>query len=266
MNSPRVITLQYRIEHDQSVDYSRAKPVDHDEEDFSIRIEDNRVRFDMKVHVATVDSAKDAVESYIRSWELDAALRGQPGQFKLRFDRSEIRDCNPTTGEMYATKEFPAACYSVTVIRLSQAYPEPPAGVSLKHSDDVQLMVGRYEDYCHHRRYLTDVAYYCLTAMRYLSSGDRGHDNDVKHKYGISGNVLKTFSRLANKGGPDERRKEQDVDKRGLTPDERRFLEKAVKRFIRRVAEVAQSPDGSFPKITLRDLPEVPHNADQLPA
>ena len=264
MNSPRVIALQYRIEHDQSVDYSKAEPVDHDEEDFSIRIEDNRVRFDMKVHVATVDSAKDAVESYIRSWELDAALRGRPGQFKLRFDRSEIRDRNPTTGEMLATKEFLAPSYAATVTRRSQAYPEPPAGVSLKRNDHVSRMFARYEDYCHHGWYLTDMAYFCLTAMRDLS--DRGDDDGVKREYGISGNVLKTFRRIANKGGPDERRKEQDVDKRGLTPDERRFLEEAVKRFIRRVAEVAQSPDGSPQKITLGDLPKVSCNADQPPA
>ena len=251
MNSPRVIALQYRIEHDQSVDYSRAEPVDHDEEDFSIRIEDNRVRFAMKVHVATVDSAKDAVESYIRSWELDAALRGQPGQFKLRFDRSEIRDCNPTTGEMYATKEFLAPSYSATVTRRSQAYPEPPAGVPLKRSDDVDLMFSLYEAFYDDREKITGIAYFCLTMLEKLAGG-AGREGKSRKKltsrrkkaaerFGIKGCVLNEVGYLSSeKGGPTEGRK-ADATENDLTPDERRFLLCKVKKFIRKVAKDAQS-------------------------
>ncbi len=43
----------------------------------------------------------------------------------------------------------------------------------------------------------------------------------------------------------------------GLTDPEARFLEEYVKKFIRRVAEEAQSPGVSFPKITKGDLHEL---------
>ena len=48
MNDPRVVALHYRIEHESSVDYSNAEPVDHEEEGFRIRIEERRVCFEMK--------------------------------------------------------------------------------------------------------------------------------------------------------------------------------------------------------------------------
>ena len=45
MNDPRVVALHYRIEHESSVDYSKAEPVDHEEEGFRIRIEEGRACF-----------------------------------------------------------------------------------------------------------------------------------------------------------------------------------------------------------------------------
>ena len=128
MNDPHVVALYYRIEHLSSVDYSRAEPTCHEEEGFSIRIEDGRVYLVMKEHYPTEAAAKDAGEPYLCSWELGAALTGRPGYFKLKFDGSKIEDRNPTPGEMYAAKEFPLPSYSATVSRRSQAYPKPPVG------------------------------------------------------------------------------------------------------------------------------------------
>ena len=51
-------------------------------------------------------------------------------------------------------------------------------------------------------------------------------------------------------------RKAKGIDEE-FTPGETRFLECAVKVFIRRVAEEAQSPSGLFRKITIKDFPEV---------
>ena len=45
MNDPRVVALHYRIEHESSVDYSKAEPVDHEEEGFRLRIEEGRACF-----------------------------------------------------------------------------------------------------------------------------------------------------------------------------------------------------------------------------
>ena len=93
------VALHYRIEHASHVDYSKVDPVYCEVEGFGIRIEDNRVRFEMKEHYATVDSALEAVKPYIHSWELDAALRSQPGEFKLKFCGAEVEDRKPIPGK-----------------------------------------------------------------------------------------------------------------------------------------------------------------------
>ena len=51
------ITLQYRVEHENFVDYSGAESVYEEEEEFSIRMEEGRVYFVMKCNCPTVQSA-----------------------------------------------------------------------------------------------------------------------------------------------------------------------------------------------------------------
>ena len=95
MNDPHVVALLYSIEHDDSVDYSEARQIEHEEESFRVAVEDNGVRFELKEHYATEEAAREAVESYVSCWELEAALRERPCQFGLRYERAEIIDRNP---------------------------------------------------------------------------------------------------------------------------------------------------------------------------
>ena len=256
MNDPRVVALHYRIDHERSVDYSKAEPVCRDLVGFGIRIEDNHVRFEMMEHYATVDSAKEAVEPYIISWELDVALTNQPGAFKLKFVRPEIVDRKPTPRnvELSASLTSGGAIFSGFTLIVGKPYPIPPSEVSLKRNDDVLLMFARYEDYCNGKEKLTNMAYFCFTVLKQLGGGS---EKGLKDRYCISGGVLDTFSRLANKGGPTEARKAGNIQGEDLTAEETRFLEEAVKKLIRRVAEEAHSHDGSFPKITKADLPDL---------
>ena len=255
MNDPRVVALHFRIEHESSVDYSKAEPVDQEEEGFRIRIEEGRVCFVMKDDHPTVDSALEAVNSYISNWELDVALTGTPGEFKLRFVKPEIVDRKPTPGEhiVSAGTVFWEITTSVSAVTKRRPYPKPPAGVSLKRNDDVLLMLGRYEDLCKKREKLPSVAQFCLTMLE-KSAGNR--DKAAK-KFDIELKVLKKVGELAaEKGGRAMARKAKGIDEE-FTPGETRFLECAVKVFIRRVAEEAQSPGGPFREITIKDFPEV---------
>ncbi len=255
MNDPRVVALHYRIEHESTVDYSKAEPVDCEEERFWIRIEKGGVCFEMKDDHPTVDSALEAVTSYISNWELDAALTSTPGEFKLRFVRPEIVDRKPTPGEhrVSADKVFWEMTASVSAVTKRRPYPRPPAGVSLNRNDDVLLMLGRYEDLCKKRDKLPSVAQFCLTMLE-KSAGNR--DKAAK-KFEIEPKVLNKVGALANdKGGRSMARKAKGIDK-DFTLEETRFLACVVKVFIRRVAEEAQSPGGPFRRITTKDFPEV---------
>ena len=254
MNDPRVVALHYRIEHESSVDYSKAEPIDHEEAGFSIRIEEGRVCFVMKDDHPTVDSALEVVNSYISNWELNDALTSKPGEFNLRFVRPEIVDRKPTPGEhrVSAGTVFWEITTSATVTKRRQ-YPKPPVGVSLKQNDDVLVMLGRYEDLCKERERLPSVAQFCLTMLEKLAGGRP----EATKKFAIGKKVLDKVGGLADaKGGRAMARKAKGIDEK-FTQGETRFLECAVKVFIRRVAEEAQSPGGPFREITTKDFPEV---------
>ena len=254
MNDPHVVALTYSIEHGSSVDYSNASPIGHEEEGFKIRVEDKQVRFELKEHYATVKAAREAVEPYIRSWELDASLGRQPGNFKLTFDRPEIIDRNPTPGIVsigfYARAGTPSVSMSATVTR---SYPQPPTGITLESEDpDVQTMYARYEGYCQRRELLASMAYFCLTMLETRLCRGR---QSAANKYEIDKNVLNRVGDLtANKGGKMAARKAAGVTD-DLTSQESRFLEEAVKSIIRRVAEVAHDPQKHYLKVRLSDLP-----------
>ena len=256
MNDPHVVALIYRIEHSSSVDYSNDPSFDHEERAFKVKVEDKQVRFELREHHASVEAALETVEPYIRGWELDAGLRGQPGDFMLNFDRPEIVDRNPTPGVISIGVHFrggvPTFSASPTV---TKPYPKPPTGLTLDPDDpDVQTMYKRYEGYCQKREPLTSMAYFCLTMLE--SHLCRGREN-VARKYEIDREVLRLVGNLtANRGGQMAARKASGI-KDDLTPQESHFLKESTKAMIRRVAEVAHDPQKHYPKIKLSDLPLV---------
>ncbi len=95
MNDPHVVALIYRIEHDDSVDYSEAPSREHEEVSFHVSVGNKTVCFRFKDHHATEREARTEIEAYIRCWEFEAALSGRPGQFRLSFERAQIVDRNP---------------------------------------------------------------------------------------------------------------------------------------------------------------------------
>ena len=262
MNDPHVVALLYSIEHDRSVDYSEAGRIEHEEESFRVTIEDKVVRFELKDHCAREDAAREAVESYIRCWELETALRGRPGQFNLRFDRAEIVDRNPpprTPGvvslsalPIRATVSISKASATVTT---PKPYPSPPSGVTLDPYDpDAMTMFYRFKGYLENKEPLTGMAYFCLTMLVGHLCNDR---RAAARPYGIDKNVLGMIGDLtANKGGRGIARKASGIGS-DLARDESCFLEEAVKAIIFRVAEIAHDPEKRRPKITLSDLPAV---------
>jgi hypothetical protein len=61
-----------------------------------VRIEADRAEVTMKTHHATVETARDEVEPFLRAWELTAALQLRPGELEFAYDRATIIDRNPT--------------------------------------------------------------------------------------------------------------------------------------------------------------------------
>ena len=265
MNDPHVVALNYSIKHDSSVDYSKALPLDHEDETFRIKIEDKQVRLELKEHYPTEEAARQAVDRYISSWELNAALSGQPGQFKLTFQGADIVDWNPTPPTpsrrpgvvpiaVTATAGAPTVRLSLSTIS-PKPYPPPPSGLTLNPDDpNVSTLYNRFIGYLQNREPLTSMANFCLTVLETsLSKGRRA----AAAEYGIDKEVLRKIGNLtANKGGREGARKASGIGN-DLTRQESRFLVEAVKAIILRVAKVAHDPEQNTPKITLSDLPDL---------
>ena len=258
MNDPHVVALQYKVEHASWVDYSKAELLVVHNDAFDVRVEDRHVRFSMKHHFTTERDARDAVDDFIRSWELDAALVMGPNAFKLRFYRSEIEDRNPTPGAIYARAGFTSFTMTATMARGTVSpptYPNPPS-TGLKRSPDVESMFHRYVGYREGREPLTTMAYFCLTVLEASTGERRGRRAVAAKRYCISEAVLKQLGELSSTKGGVGARKAEGVHQ-DLTQQERKFLEAAVTTIIRRAGEVAHDPDASLKRITVLDLPRM---------
>ena len=267
MNDPHVAVLIYKIEHGDSIDYSKAKPLDHEEAGFRVKITNGQVCFKFKDHHASVDEAREAIGNYIRSWELDAGLREGPNRFKLKFDQSQIEDRNPTPGAVSigTPVRFSFTLSEPTVTLSPACYPPPPSGVMLITSD-VQTLYDRYKGYCQDREELPGMAYFCLTVLEdsvaqqpQKASTNRKPSTKRKkaaEKYGIELEVLTKIGFLSSDKGGQQARKKSGMNN-NLTAQDRRFLEEAIKAIIRRAAEKACPSNSDFPEISLSAFPPV---------
>ena len=264
MNDPHVVALIYDVDHGKSVSYDEAKPLCRDEEAFRLEVKDKKAWFYLKDHYATEAEARKAIEEYIRNWEFGACLQGGPDSFKLKFDRAEIEDRSPTPGVVDIA--FTARAGSPRVrLAFSAAvldYPSPPSDISI--TPDVQTMYDRYMAHRRGHEPLTGMAYFCLTFLESLATKENEEKNkrqDIAKRtaaakyFQIDKRVLEKIGELSTeRGGPMEARKYEGVDQE-LTGEERRFLEEAIKKIVRRVAEKARAPETDLMRISLSDLP-----------
>ena len=219
MNDPHVVALIYGIEHCASVDYEEAEPFVWEEPAFRLEVKDKKARFELKDHYAEESAARKSIEEYIRVWEFDACLNNGPDSFKLRFDKAEVEDRNPTPGEVSIHASFTSGIptFSVSLTRGLPTYPSPPLDLAI--SPDVQTMYDRYMSYLQGREPLSGMAFFCLTVLENLAGGRKA----AAQKYQIANRVLEKIGYLCSEKGGPEARKAEGVTKE-LTEEERHFL------------------------------------------
>lgn len=249
MNDPHVVALIYDIEHDASVDYQEAEPFIREEPAFRLEVKDRRARFELKGHYAEESAARESIKEYIRVWEFDACLNSGSDSFKLRFDEPEIEDRNPPPGVACGRVSIRAGVPAISVLatRRVRKYPSPP--LELAVSPDVQTMYDRYMNYRQGREPLSGMAYFCLTVLE----NSAGRRKEAARKYQIAKGVLGKIGYLCSEKGGSEARKAEGITKE-LTQEERRFLDRAIKKIIRRGAEKACNPTAELKEISLSDL------------
>ena len=261
MNDPHVATLHYRVEHDDSLDYTNADPMEHDDDLIHVEISGRQVTIRPKEHYATVEEAKTAVEPFVRRWEFGATLESGSRAFSLRYSSAEVIDLNPPPtppGEVRANAEPIVVHVTVSTARGTvgkKSYPKPPSGPALDPDvPEVRAMVSRLDRYHQGRTTLADTAYFCLTVLQSIATKNKAR-RTWSH-YAISHEVQRQVSRLSSTKGGYEARKGDGIDK-DFTQEERAFLIEAARAFIRRAAEKAANPTGDLQEITMAHLPKL---------
>ena len=248
MNDPHVVSLQYRIDHDASVDYSEAEAVEETQTEFHVRVHEDEAEFTMKVHCATVDEAQAIVEPYIRLWEFETSLERGRNTFSFRFVRADIVDRNPTPGRISVSGHVVLGPVIATASLCALTpYPPPPSG-NMSITPEVSIMHERYLRYRGGRESLPTMANFCLTVVEELAGVTKKKRPAAAAKFGIAQKVLGKIGDLADAKGGSEARKAKGMGK-NLSDKERKFLKEAIKRIIRRVAEVEHSANAKPPQI-----------------
>ena len=93
------------------------------------------------------------------------------------------------------------------------------------------------------------MAFFCLTVLENSAGGRKA----AARKYQIAKRVLGEIGYLCSEKGGPEARKAEGITKE-LTEEERHFLNQAIKKIIRRVAEKTCNPTAELDKISLSDL------------
>ena len=254
MNDPHVVSLQYRIDHDLSVDYSEAEAVEDTQTEFDVRVHDDEAEFTMKVHCATVEEAQGMVEPYIHDWEFETSLERGRNTFSFRFVRAEVVDRNPTTGTVSVSGHVVLGAAIATASLCARTpYPPPPSG-NMCITPEVSIMHERYLRYREGRESLASMANFCLTVVEELAGVTKQKRPRAAEKFGIAQKVLSKIGDLADAKGGSEARKAKGMHE-SLSDKEQKFLKVAIQRLIRRVAEVNHSANAKHPQIQLSELP-----------
>ena len=200
MDDPHVVALNYKVRHGPEFDYSGAKPLSVHTDRFDVQVNDDNVRFLIHAHHATEQEAREAIDDYIRAWELDAALDYGPSAFRLEFDRAEIEDRNPAPGVTFVRPRplrIGVALGTPRIVAKPPTYPAPPSK-GLARSPDVESMYLRYAGYCEDREPLSSMAYFCLTVLEASTGQRRGRRKAAATKYCIDEQVLANLGQLCS--------------------------------------------------------------------
>jgi len=259
MRDPHVVALHYRLETGPQLAFNDPSPMTWDLDAFTLQLSDGQLSVEMKDHFATVDAAQREVEPYLRSWEIDAALKYGAGAMRFRFDRPRMIDRDtPPPGASSVITPMAAEVVVVGEIPVVRAirgqYPEPPE--RFRASVDVVAMWERYEGYLADKEPLPAMAQYCLTVVEQSVGGPQARRR-AANRYVIDYGVLSHLGYLASEVGDARTGRKKGRVIRPHTPAETAWMEAVVKRMIQRVGEWAYDPNVQSPQITREDFPRL---------
>jgi hypothetical protein len=251
---PHVVSLRYRIERSEGVTFGDdTGPIERELDAFRLSVTHETATAHMKEHHATERGAREVVEGYLRPWEIYEAVRPMGTGVKFSFEEAEVVDRDPP--RIYATARVTPRIGSAARAEVVRELRLPDLPETFAMSSGVEVMWTLYEGYLQGRDRLLPMAYTCLTRFRYGSGGNQ----EVASRYHVDINVLKELGRLSTTSGDETTARKWDSRHahQPLTDREKEWVEDAVKLLIYRAGQYASDPDGEWPEITMKDLPQL---------
>lgn len=268
MNDPHVVRLTYRLKTNPVQFVFKNPPALLREYDgFRIQMEGGILTVEMKEHHASVQSAKEKAEVFIRAWEVHSAFDFDWDFLRFEYEDAEIIDRNPSprvpgqsTVNINCTLPMDIGECAATVhpYQLTE-YPAPPT--RFKVSPDVETMWFRYQQHLQDKETYQSMGYFCLSMMQWSIGIKKGARDEVSRQYKVDRDVLDKLSELTSvKGTPmDARKLGSGSTLVPLTDSERRWIRETVKTLIRRKGEYDFDPSTAslLRQIRMADLPQL---------
>ena len=261
MRDPHVVSLSYRIKSAKNVTFRNPPPVEYETESFCLKLAKGIACFELKEHFPTEEAARSVIDGFVRSWEVDAALKSGSQEIEFVLQNVRIIDREPPPADSPHTIFAEGILTSRVTASVSAGghltrcrYPAPPE--HFRASRDVEILWKRYEGYTRHREPLLSMAYFCLSWIE-SRTGSKNRRSRAAKKYYIGEKVLNKLGELTATTGDERtaRKITRASTVRAPTTKERIWIEAAIKAMIRRVGEIDSA--SSQPEITMNDLPEL---------
>lgn len=266
MNDPHVERLRYRLKVNPSqLSFESPPPLFQEFGAFRIRLEDGILTVDMKEHHASVESAKEKIDGFIRDWMIYAAFDFDWDLLEFEYDNAEVIDRKPSLGspsQITGDVNIPAPILTLEItghpLKLSE-YPAPPT--RFRVTPDVGTMWFRYQRHLQDRETYQSLGYFCLSLMQWSTGIGKGARGAASRMYNIDRDVLDKLAELTSERGTqrDARKLDSGSTLVPLTDGEKRWIREMLKMLIRRKGEYDFDPAtaASLKQITMADLPKL---------
>jgi hypothetical protein len=254
---PHVQALYYRFKSLSDLDtFDKAVPLSGALGDFEFTLESAVLVAHPRAHFPDRESARDALEPYLRSWERGAFLSSSNHRIEFEYDHADIvdRDRNPHNIVLYPEPiRLRLVALDATVKRENGRYPEPDAGFATTPlTDRLAERLRRVRDA---EAEVPAAAYTVLTALEANYGGGRkGTRQKAAVAMSVDLEILHTLGELTDRRDPDLGRKA------GTTPvpftaAELWWLRDAMGLLIRRTGELAAGT--AIRQLSMSDLPSL---------
>jgi hypothetical protein len=255
MEDPHIGALYYQVKPEEGISYENPAPVSVSEPAFDGELAGGRFIARMRQHFPTEEEARVQVDSYLRAWEVSAALRRGRAEVHFVFDHADVIErapAQPGVVRMFCQggRATVTMSDSVSAHITSPRYPQPP--ITFKVSPLVETLWRRYERYVSGREPLFAMAYFCLTAIE-KAAGDR---RAAATKFSLDLKVLSKMGELSSSRGDElEARKMTSGAPRQATVSERAWIETTIRKIIEHIG--ASEAGAPIKTLTLADLPTI---------